>query len=158
MSRVVLLVGTTNIEDLLAGSAFLSGNTDAPLEFVTFCVLNVQDILDGADDGPGVMAPLLFPVSASAAAGGSGAVLGVLGSSIPFDPLLGFCHSLQELEASMGVKLLKPMFLRVDPKVRLDLNSCNCMMRFMLGPIHLLRLLMVSYASCTVISGRLYRQ
>ena len=39
------------------------------------------------------------------------------------------------------------------PRIRLVLNSCNCMIKFMLGPIHLLRFLTASYASCTLNVG-----
>lgn len=119
------------------------------------CRLSVdgQGTPDGAEDGPGdradrPSAALLSLVGALAADNGISRVDAgeAMLENGPF-------HSLKAELGSIGLRPLLPD--RRPPRARLDLNSCSCMMRFMLGPIHLLRFLTASYASWTLSDGSL---
>lgn len=111
---------------------------------------------DGADDGPG------------STGGSDGEGLACCGVSatladsgiVNADGSEGLLEKgpLQSLVPEPGVSGVRARLLdRTPPHDKLVLNSCSCIMRFMFGPIHLLRALTASYASCTLMLGFLYR-
>lgn len=105
-------------------------------------------MLDGAEDGPGEKTGIdsdcwCFEMPADSVLSRSAGLIAK-----------GPRHSLM---AELGVRGDSPRFAeRRPPRMRLVLNSCSCMMRFMLGPIHLLLFFTASYASCTLNAGFLY--
>jgi len=100
-----------------------------------------------AENGP------IFPVLAligDGFSGGRGAVRGVTGpdsvSGVKWSVVDADETAVDSFLGRVNIWLEYPCSRRAV-RSRLDLNSCNCMMRFILGPIHLLLLLTASYAS-----------
>jgi hypothetical protein len=102
-----------------------------------------QNPPNGADEGPG----LTLPRSTEFLFSTEGEILPERGRSCePNDDCLanGDRHSLIAELGVIGLMPLPLLLARRPPLARLDLNSCNCMIKFMFGPIHLLFVLTAS--------------
>lgn len=105
-----------------------------------------QDTPDGAEEGPGVKGAIdIFIDDPSKVLRFKGAVLGPW-ASFGAERTVLRRHSLHAAEASIGVRLRRPTCPAVllEGPAKSDENSCSCIIKFMFGPIHLLRFLTVS--------------